>query len=70
MLAHGIKNKVNRLANIEDVLSKTLDKFLQQAECLVKKCKCIKAVIAPHAGYTYSGPTAGWAYKYLQNQLK
>ncbi|KAF8216184.1 MEMO1 family [Mycena galopus ATCC 62051] len=22
-----------------------------------------KAIIAPHAGYTYSGPTAAWAYK-------
>ena len=20
----------------------------------------------PHAGYAYSGPTAGWAYKYLK----
>ncbi|THH19853.1 hypothetical protein EW146_g1383 [Bondarzewia mesenterica] len=26
----------------------------------VKKCK---AIIAPHAGYSYSGPTAAWAYK-------
>jgi MEMO1 family protein len=23
----------------------------------------LRAVIGPHAGFTYSGPTAGWAYK-------
>ena len=28
-----------------------------------KREKKLKAVIAPHAGYTYSGPCAAWAYK-------
>jgi len=28
-----------------------------------KRTKKLKAVIAPHAGYVYSGPCAAWAYK-------
>jgi len=30
---------------------------------LIKRSGKIKAIIAPHAGYTYSGPCAAWAYK-------
>lgn len=30
---------------------------------LNKRTKKIKAIIAPHAGYMYSGPCAAWAYK-------
>jgi len=30
---------------------------------LSKRSKPIQAIIAPHAGYTYSGPCAAWAYK-------
>eukprot|EP00742_Colponemidia_sp_Colp-10_P004552 GILJ01004858.1.p1 GENE.GILJ01004858.1~~GILJ01004858.1.p1 ORF type:complete len:314 (+),score=40.14 GILJ01004858.1:71-943(+) len=26
-----------------------------------------RAIIAPHAGYRYSGPTAAWAYKHIDN---
>lgn len=63
-----MKNKViNRLYE-GDKLAKTLDNYLQQTECTIKKWKSIRAVIAPHAGYTYSGPTAAWAYRYLQQQ--
>lgn len=32
-----------------------------------KKIKNIRGIIAPHAGYIYSGPTAGFAYRQLQN---
>jgi len=32
---------------------------------LSKRSGQIKAIIAPHAGYTYSGPCAAWAYKEL-----
>lgn len=28
----------------------------------------MKAIIGPHAGFAYSGPTAAWAYKYLQQE--
>lgn len=46
-------------------LNKELREWLQQVEPTdetfpVQGCK---AVIAPHAGYSYSGPTAAWAYK-------
>jgi len=27
----------------------------------------LKSLIVPHAGYAYSGPTAGWGYKLLFN---
>lgn len=30
---------------------------------LTKRTNKIKAIIAPHAGYIYSGPCAAWAYK-------
>ena len=29
----------------------------------------LKAIIAPHAGFTYSGPTAAWAYKNVEPSL-
>jgi MEMO1 family protein len=32
---------------------------------LSKRIKKIQAIIAPHAGYIYSGPCAAWAYKEL-----
>lgn len=32
---------------------------------LIKRTKSIQAIIAPHAGYQYSGPCAAWAYKEL-----
>ena len=28
-------------------------------------CGRARAIIAPHAGYSYSGPTAAWAYKHI-----
>ncbi|KAJ3507715.1 hypothetical protein NLJ89_g6146 [Agrocybe chaxingu] len=52
------------------VLGKTLDKelsqWLQKAGDETEEpypIKGGKAVIAPHAGYSYSGPAAAWAYK-------
>ncbi|KAF5375040.1 hypothetical protein D9758_000242 [Tetrapyrgos nigripes] len=43
-------------------LDSQLSEWLEaaQTEAGVKGCK---AVIAPHAGYAYSGPAAAWAYK-------
>ena len=29
-------------------------------------CGDARAIIAPHAGYSYSGPTAAWAYRHVQ----
>ena len=25
----------------------------------------VKAIIGPHAGFRYSGPTAAWGYQYI-----
>jgi AmmeMemoRadiSam system protein B len=42
-------------------LNKDLDRYLQEAEVdLVPK---LRFLIAPHAGYSYSGPTAAYAYR-------
>jgi MEMO1 family protein len=42
------------------VLSEQLDAFLSRAD--VERGR-VRAVIAPHAGYSYSGATAAFAYK-------
>jgi len=47
-------------------LNKQLDGWLQKAQLEIQGIKTVKAVIGPHAGYSYCGPTAGWAYKYFQ----
>jgi hypothetical protein len=49
----------------KQVLDKELDKWLSKVGKTeepypIKGCK---ALIAPHAGYAYSGPAAAWAYK-------
>jgi AmmeMemoRadiSam system protein B len=66
MQVPGMRDNVYILLTIGDKLSKELDGYLSKATCLIKPLKAIKAIIGPHAGYTYSGPTAAWAYKYLQ----
>lgn len=46
---------------VASTLNSELNNWLQSVSDLsVKGCK---AIIAPHAGYAYSGPTAAWAYK-------
>ncbi len=48
------------------VLRKTIADYLEAATppALLK----VRAMIAPHAGYVYSGPVAAYAYKLLANQ--
>lgn len=46
-----------------DTLRKDVQEYLDQAETGAPP----KAVIAPHAGYIYSGPTAGFAYRLWQD---
>jgi len=36
---------------------------LDKAELQLPEGKLLKAIIGPHAGFAYSGPTAAWAYK-------
>lgn len=44
-------------------LSNSLDGWLSKAaEAGLEKDSKIRAIIAPHAGYSYSGETAAWAY--------
>ena len=46
-------------------LSQQLTKWLSEAQVT---CGAARAVIAPHAGYSYSGPTAAYAYKGIQTK--
>ena len=46
------------------VLSETIDKLLEDADILPTKAEVV-GIIAPHAGYMYSGPVAAYAYKYI-----
>ncbi|GAW11447.1 hypothetical protein ANO14919_007930 [Xylariales sp. No.14919] len=52
-----------------DVLSNQLDGFLSGVPTSVNNSHLpiagAKVIIAPHAGYSYSGPCAAWAYKCL-----
>lgn len=43
-------------------LSEELASWLDGAQVT---CGAARAIIAPHAGYSYSGPTAAWAYKHI-----
>jgi len=42
-------------------LNKQLNEWLQKAE--IVNGSAVRALICPHAGYSYSGPTAAWSYK-------
>jgi len=44
-------------------LEQMVKRFIFEAE--TRKIKNLKAIISPHAGYIYSGPVAGSAYKQL-----
>lgn len=46
----------------KEELDKELGTYLAAAKKELKKGETLKGVIAPHAGFYYSGPTAAWAY--------
>ena len=48
-------------------LAAAVDSYLADAD--PPELSNVRAVIAPHAGYIYSGPTAGYAFKALQSGL-
>lgn len=52
--------------DIPDVLRKAVTDYLDQAD--PPALSHMRAVIAPHAGYIYSGPVAAFAYKALLNR--
>ena len=43
-------------------LAKELSSYLAKAEKTLPAGSLLRAIIGPHAGYYYSGPTAAWAY--------
>ncbi len=47
-----------------DVLRRTIQEYVDEAT-LPEDLGLVRAVIAPHAGYVYSGPTAGYSFKPL-----
>lgn len=49
-------------AQVPQTLTEQLTAWLGAATKTVERAK---ALICPHAGYSYSGPTAAWAYKHL-----
>ncbi|MGA9348413.1 MAG: AmmeMemoRadiSam system protein B [Anaerolineae bacterium] len=49
-----------------DVLRRTLEGYLADAEKIKLEGE-LRALISPHAGYAYSGPTAAYAYKQLED---
>jgi len=50
-------------------LKSMIDKFLSQAQIPQLKGELL-GVLAPHAGYIYSGPVAGYAFKAIQQSRK
>jgi MEMO1 family protein len=48
------------------VLNKQIDTYLSSSQ---KTISNIKGLIVPHAGYAYSGKTAGYGYKQLENEI-
>ncbi len=50
------------------LLQQTVEQFMEAAE--VPSLSDVRAVIAPHAGYVYSGPIAGASFRMLQQLPK
>jgi len=50
-------------------LNSDLQRFLDEASPTLPKGGHLRAIIGPHAGYRFSGPTAGWAYKNIDASL-
>lgn len=51
----------------EQELKETINKYLRKAKLPVVKGE-IKALISPHAGFIYSGPTAAYGYKLIKKK--
>ncbi|MFP4395741.1 MAG: AmmeMemoRadiSam system protein B, partial [Anaerolineales bacterium] len=47
-------------------IRRAINGFLEQVSS--PELTDVRAIVAPHAGYTYSGPVAGHDYKLLQGQ--
>jgi AmmeMemoRadiSam system protein B/AmmeMemoRadiSam system protein A len=51
-----------------DVLAARIDGFLKNVQNLPPLAGEVRALICPHAGYTYSGQTAAYAYRLVQGK--
>jgi AmmeMemoRadiSam system protein B/AmmeMemoRadiSam system protein A len=51
-----------------EILSQQIDQFLENAKKISSPGEQILALIAPHAGYVYSGQTAAHAYRLIQGK--
>lgn len=49
-----------------DELTSMLHTYLQQAEKKTENQEIVRGIVAPHAGYVFSGPVAAWSYKQIQ----
>jgi MEMO1 family protein len=49
-------------SNSRASLNSELDSYLESATAIYSN---VRLIIAPHAGYSYSGATAAWAYKHI-----
>ncbi|KRX06510.1 hypothetical protein PPERSA_05123 [Pseudocohnilembus persalinus] len=47
-------------------LSIQIQIWFEMAKCEIQNIKDIKAIISPHQGYAFSGPTAAWPFKYVK----
>lgn len=59
----------------QKLLGKELLSYIENTESIIKSFelkyfKNLKAIICPHAGYAYSGPTSAYSYKRLSIQTK
>ncbi|KRX05425.1 hypothetical protein PPERSA_05534 [Pseudocohnilembus persalinus] len=60
------KQEVPNFYYVKSELNKEIEGYNQKAESKLKNYNQIKAIIGPHAGLHYSGPTAAWCYQYLK----
>jgi AmmeMemoRadiSam system protein B/AmmeMemoRadiSam system protein A len=52
----------------KDALSARIDAYLKNVKGLPAITQDVQALICPHAGYVYSGPTAAYAYRFIQGK--
>ncbi|EGR29819.1 hypothetical protein IMG5_148030 [Ichthyophthirius multifiliis] len=53
-------------SNNEHELNIQINVWLDMAKCEIQNIQAVKAIIVPHAGFSFSGPTQAYAYKYLK----
>lgn len=51
-------------------LNQTLEDFLAEARQQSSSGDCLRGLVVPHAGYSYSGRTAAYAYARLEQELR